>query len=233
MFNPLGNIGWTSFAQIVILAIAGFFLVIMLELLRNVFVNWGFSHPVISSLAAMIGGLVLWWSFGGIIWLGTPIEKSGSSSIDKPLSTPVQYASPTPAMSPDKEKPEIQINPRVTREEQDQIDEIFKNAPRTKIAVSSLSAKEGEEARPALEAAGWLKDALEKAGVEIAFTAYGNPEMLYEGATICWIKNAQNNEMVSRILKAAEIKCLHPREVSRPASKKCEIELMIGLNPYG
>jgi hypothetical protein len=127
---------------------------------------------------------------------------------------------------------ERKINPRVDYDEKTRIIEIFKNAPRVKVAISTLSAREGEKARPALESAAWLKEALLEAGVVIEFTPYGNPETVPEGTSIFWNKNAANNEMAARIIKAAEIKGLHPREVTRPVSKKCEIELMIGLNPY-
>jgi hypothetical protein len=223
--HSLEKIGWTALGWIVSLCFAGFFLAIMMEILRSIWTNWGLSHPLFSSLGAMAAGLALWWAFGLVMWLSTPREKS-----EHLIAPPISIPTSTPAMP---EKAEIKINPRVTPEEQDRIDEIFKNAPRVRVAISSLSAKEGEEARPALEAAAWLRDALEKAGVVTEFTPYGNPEMLYQGATIYWIKSGENNEMVSRIVKAAEIKHLRPREVTRPASRKCEIELMIGMNPYG
>jgi hypothetical protein len=47
----------------------------MLELVRNIWLNWGLSNPVLSSVCAMIFGLILWWLIGLVIWLGAPKEK--------------------------------------------------------------------------------------------------------------------------------------------------------------
>lgn len=123
-------------------------------------------------------------------------------------------------------------SPRVTYEETDKIIEIFKNAPQVKVAVTSLSVQAGEEFRPVMERAGWLCEALKKAGVNAAITAWGSLGSVPDGTSIWWIRNHQNNDMVERIIRAAKIKGLHPRPVTRPVSAgECEIELMIGRNP--
>jgi hypothetical protein len=54
----------------------------MLEVLRNIWLNYGWSHPWLSSLAAAVFGLSAWWIFGGLIALSTqdsqPTSKSAS-----------------------------------------------------------------------------------------------------------------------------------------------------------
>jgi hypothetical protein len=124
------------------------------------------------------------------------------------------------------------INPRVTYEETARIIDIFKNAPPVNVAITTLTSGTNEQIRPVLECAGWLNEAFQKAGVVTRFTAWENQENVPTGTNIFWVKNPMNNEMVRRIFKAAEIKGLYPREVSSPVSKGCEVELMIGLNPY-
>jgi len=124
------------------------------------------------------------------------------------------------------------INPRVTYEETAQIIEIFKNAPPVTVAITTLTSRTSEQFRTILECAAWLNEAFQKAGVVTRFTAWENQENVPTGTNIFWVKNPMNNDMVRRILKAAEIKGLYPREVSRPVSKDSELELMIGLNPY-
>ena len=112
------------------------------------------------------------------------------------------------------------INPRVTYEETAQIIEIFKNAPPVTVAITTLTSRTSEQFRPILECAAWLNEAFQKAGVVTRFTAWENQENVPTGTNIFWVKNPMNNDMVRRILKAAEIKGLYPREVSRPVSKK-------------
>lgn len=124
------------------------------------------------------------------------------------------------------------INPKISYEETAQIIDIFKNAPPVKVAITTLTSLKSEQFRPILECAAWLNEAFQKAGVVTRFTAWENQENVPAGTNIFWVKNPINNEMVRRILKAAEIKGLYPREVSRPVSKDCDVELMIGLNPY-
>ena len=124
------------------------------------------------------------------------------------------------------------INPRVTYEETAQIIEIFKNAPPVTVAITTLTSRTSEQFRPILECAAWLNEAFQKVGVVTRFTAWENQENVPTGTNIFWVKNPMNNDMVRRILKAAEIKGLYPREVSRPVSKNSELELMIGINPY-
>jgi len=43
----------------------------MLEMLRNIWLNYGWPHPWLSSLAVALFGLSLWWIFSLLIWLST------------------------------------------------------------------------------------------------------------------------------------------------------------------
>jgi hypothetical protein len=121
---------------------------------------------------------------------------------------------------------------RVSYEETTQIIDIFKDAPRVKVAVTSISSQAGEEFKPVMERAGWLCDAFIKAGVNATISLWGNLGAIPDGTSIWWVKNHQNNDMAERIVRAAKIKGLHPKEVVRPVSAgECEVELMIGRNP--
>ena len=44
----------------------------MLEMLRNIWLNYGWSHPALSSLIAAITGIAVWWVFGGLVALSIP-----------------------------------------------------------------------------------------------------------------------------------------------------------------
>jgi hypothetical protein len=122
--------------------------------------------------------------------------------------------------------------PRVTYEETYQIIGIFTDAPRVKVAITSLSVRAGEEFRTVMEQAGWFCKALQDAGVTAKGQFWETLGSLPDGTNIWWKKTGQNNDMVERIIRAAAIKGLHPTEVQRPVSAgDCEIELMIGRNP--
>jgi hypothetical protein len=112
------------------------------------------------------------------------------------------------------------LNPRVNYDETTQIIGIFKNAPRVKVAIAALSSEAGEQFRPVMECAAWLNEAFQKAGVDTQMSLWENPENVPDGTNIFWIKNPENNDMVCRIIKAAEVKGLYPREIARPVSKK-------------
>jgi hypothetical protein len=45
---------------------------VMLEMLRNIWLNWGSSHPWISTLVAGAVGIGLWWGFGMAVMLSAP-----------------------------------------------------------------------------------------------------------------------------------------------------------------
>jgi hypothetical protein len=123
-------------------------------------------------------------------------------------------------------------NAIVTYDERTQIIEIFTDAPPVKISVTSLSSQAGEEFRPVMECAGWLNQAFMEAGVNTQIHLWGQVGHVPDGTNIFWVKNTANNEMVRRIIKAAEVKNLHPRVAPRPVTKGYDIDLMIGNNPY-
>jgi hypothetical protein len=124
------------------------------------------------------------------------------------------------------------FDPRVTYEETDQMIEIFKDAPKVGIAITSLSSRAGEEFRTVTERAGWLHQAFNRAGVNATLSLWETLGSVPDGVKIWWVKNAINNDMVARVISAAEIKGLHPLEVQRPVSAgDCQIELMIGRDP--
>lgn len=159
--------------------------------------------------------------------VGTPMYEAG---VDDPFLTVTSTLS-TPILFPESLREKI-AGERVTYEETDQIIEIFKNAPQVKVAITSLSARAGEEFRPVMEQAGWLHQALIKAGVSTTISLWETLGSVPDGTSVWWIKNGPNNDMVERIVRAAEIKGLHPREVQRSVSAgDSQIELMIGKNP--
>src|SRR5438552_7890591 len=44
----------------------------MMETLRNIWINYGWSQPIYSSIVAALFGLALWWLFGLVIYLSRP-----------------------------------------------------------------------------------------------------------------------------------------------------------------
>ena len=121
---------------------------------------------------------------------------------------------------------------RVSWEETNKIIAIFRNAPPVKVAVTSLSALDADEFRDVMERAGWLREAFVKAGVDAPLTLWKTLGNIPDGTSICWVKNAQNNEMAARVIQAASVKGLRAVEVDRPSSAgDCEVELMIGRDP--
>ncbi len=43
-----------------------------METLRNLWVNWGWSYPYLSSFGVAVVAVILWWAFGALMWLATP-----------------------------------------------------------------------------------------------------------------------------------------------------------------
>jgi hypothetical protein len=123
-------------------------------------------------------------------------------------------------------------NAVVTYDETTQIIEIFTDAPPVEISVTSLSSQAGEEFRPVMECAGWLNQAFVEAGVKTQIHLWGQVGHVPDGTNLFWVKNTANDEMVRRIIKAAEVKNLHPHVAPRPVTKGYDIDLMIGNNPY-
>ncbi len=123
-------------------------------------------------------------------------------------------------------------NSKITYEETSQIIEILRGAPAVRVSVTSLSSRAGEGFRIVMECAGWLNQAFQEAGVETQLSLWEQVGHVPDGTNIFWMRNAENDEMVRRIIKAAEVVALHPHVAPRPVTKGSTIELMIGNNPY-
>ena len=124
------------------------------------------------------------------------------------------------------------INPRVSYEETEQMIEVFEDAPKIKLHITSLNWKACEDGQEIMERAGWICEAFRKGGINVELSLWETLGSIPNGTSIWWVKNDSNNDMVDRIIRAIAIKGLHPVEVRRPVSAgDCEIELMIGRNP--
>src|SRR6266540_6695402 len=82
--------GVTIVRWIFIFGIIAFAVPIIMETLRNLWLNWGWSHPYLSTFFVMIVAGLAWWGFGGLMYLSTPREKVPSLkepvvSIQEPL----------------------------------------------------------------------------------------------------------------------------------------------------
>jgi hypothetical protein len=80
------------------------------------------------------------------------------------------------------------LDTRVTYEETSQIIEIFKNAPRVKVVVTSLSVRAGEEFRAVMEQAAWFCKALQDPGVNVESRFWETLGSLPDGTNIWWRK---------------------------------------------
>jgi hypothetical protein len=127
---------------------------------------------------------------------------------------------------------ELKQNAVVTYDEMTRIIQIFADAPPVEISVTSLSSQAGEEFRPVMECAGWLNQAFVEAGVKTQMHLWCQLGHVPDGTNLFWAKNTANDEMARRIIKAAEVKNLHPHFAPRPVTKGYDIDLMIGNNPY-
>ena len=124
------------------------------------------------------------------------------------------------------------MDPRVSYEETEQMIEVFNNAPKIKLHITSLTSKACEDGQEIMERAGWICEAFRKSGINVEISFWESLGSIPSGTSIWWVKSESNNDMIERIIRAVAIKGLHPVEVRRPVSAgDCEIELMIGRNP--
>jgi hypothetical protein len=76
-----GNISFSTVGKwLFMLAILTIVLPVMLEMARNIWLNYGWSHPWLSSLVAAILGIAAWWMFGGLVSLSIRDRDSAKSS---------------------------------------------------------------------------------------------------------------------------------------------------------
>jgi hypothetical protein len=79
---PLSTVGTRLLILLVALSIP-----LVMETLKNLWLNWGWSHPFASSVAVALIAVAAWWLFGLIVTLATP-------------QSPTQGASPAPSATP-------------------------------------------------------------------------------------------------------------------------------------
>jgi hypothetical protein len=77
-------VGTTVAKWLFVTALVVLLLPIMMETLRNIWLNYGWSHPVLSTIAVMMIAAIAWWTFGGFVYISTPksaqtIEQSAAS----------------------------------------------------------------------------------------------------------------------------------------------------------
>jgi hypothetical protein len=69
----------------------------MWQTAKDVWLNWGFSHPFLSSLLAMGLGLVAWWTMGLFIYLADKSSSSAPAAVA--AARPAASESPTPSVN--------------------------------------------------------------------------------------------------------------------------------------
>jgi hypothetical protein len=63
---------WPWIGTAITVAASGIVIVVLMETLRNIWLNWGWQYPVWSSVGVAFISVALWWIFGGIIYLSDP-----------------------------------------------------------------------------------------------------------------------------------------------------------------
>jgi hypothetical protein len=59
----------TALGWMVIFGLTVVFICIMFDVLRNIWLNYGWSQPIASSIVAALIGIAAWWLFGGLVSL--------------------------------------------------------------------------------------------------------------------------------------------------------------------
>jgi hypothetical protein len=62
------NIGKSLF----FLGLVVLLLLTVIEFFRSLWINWGWTYPLASSIAVAVISVIAWWIFGGAIWLSNP-----------------------------------------------------------------------------------------------------------------------------------------------------------------
>ena len=65
-----------------------------MEMLKNIWINYGWSHPWLSSLIAAASGLVLWWAFGLFVTAATARSQAVTQAQQSPTPIVQQSAGP-------------------------------------------------------------------------------------------------------------------------------------------